>query len=100
MLGDRFVAKDEDKLRVKITRYANDVAKHIARRGATAEDMQYIQAEFAKDRPEVIEELNTLCGSGTYKIEFELSFSLMGGVFDIYAVFTDPKYATLYKMKT
>ena len=92
--------KDKDKLKIKITRYGNDVAKHIARRGASAEDMQYIQTEFAKDRPEVIEELNSLCGSGTYKLEFEISFSTLGGVFDVYAVFTDLKYATLYRMKT
>ena len=94
------MTNEEDKLRVKLTRYGNSVANNIARRGATAEDEQYIRAEFAKDKPEIIEELNNLCGQGTYKLDFVVGWSTLGGVFDVYVVFTDLKYATLYRMKS
>lgn len=89
-----------NELRVKLTRYANSVAGNIARRGATAEDEQYINAEFRKDKSEIVEELDKLCGPSTYKLIFVPGWSTLGCVFDVYVEFTELKYATLYRMKT
>jgi hypothetical protein len=72
--------------------------RHAGRRGATAEDIQFMMGEAREEYPDTFTWLDSFC-AGQYRIDLKPVFSTVGSALEIIIAFDDPQFATLAKMK-